>query len=126
MFRLDRIKSISLTDETFEPPAAADSELPPPLVYVPGPDDVLVRIRVALGISSVTLAEYFNVESTKDLPGGRQEITFRTSPSPTLEKLLLRFGSDVEVLEPADLAERMRDAANRILALYETKRSTTS
>ena len=123
LFRLDRIKSLSLTDETFEQPAAADAELPPPLVYVPGPDDVLVRIRVARGISSVGLAEYFNVESTKDLPRGRQELTFRTSPSPTLEKLLLRFGADVDVLEPVELAERMREAADRILALYETKRS---
>lgn len=123
LFRLDRIKSIELTDEEFEAPAEAESELPPPLVYVPGPDDVRVRIRVARGVDAVGLAEYFAVESTKDLRGGRQELTFRTSPSPTLEKLLLRFGSDVEVIDPPELAERIRETANRILSLYEKRKA---
>jgi proteasome accessory factor C len=118
MFRLDRIKSIDLTTETFEPPADADAELPPPLVYAPGPDAVLVRIRVATGISD-WLTDYFHMESTKDLRGGRQELTFRVPADRELERLLLRFGSDVEVVEPPELAVRMRTAAEGILALYE-------
>jgi proteasome accessory factor C len=122
MFRLDRIKSLTLTDETFDPPDDADAELPPPLVYAPGPDDVLVRIRVASGISD-WLADYFAMESTKELRGGRQELAFRVPADRELERLLLRFGSDVEVVEPEDLAESMRDAAKRILALYEPKRT---
>ena len=123
MFRLDRIKSIELTDEHFEPPADADAELPPPLVYAPGPDAVLVRIRVATGISD-WMSDYFHMESTKDLRGGRQELTFRVPADRELERLLLRFGSDVEIVEPPELAERVRVAAEGILALYEpAKRS---
>jgi proteasome accessory factor C len=118
MFRLDRIKSIELTEETFDAPEDADAELPPPLIYVPGPDDRLVRIRVARGIAQ-WLGDYLPVEKTKDLRGGKQELEFRTSAFPWLEKLLLRFGSDVEVVEPKELAESMRDAAGRILALYK-------
>jgi proteasome accessory factor C len=125
LFRLDRIKSLELMDETFEAPSDADAELPPPLVYVPGPDDVIVRVRVASGISD-WLADYFHMESTKELRGGRQELTFRVPSDRELENLLLRFGSDVEVIEPASLAESMRDAAKRILELYQpTKRSKT-
>ena len=119
MFRLDRIKSLELTTDTFDPPADSDAELPPPLVYVPGPDAILVRIRVATGISD-WLTDYFHMESTKDLRGGRQELTFKVPSDRELEKLLLRFGSDVEVVEPVELADRMRDAAKAILALYES------
>jgi proteasome accessory factor C len=125
MFRLDRIKSIELTDERFDPPADADAELPPPLVYAPGPDAVLVRIRVATGISD-WLTDYFHMESTKDLRGGRQELTFRVPADRELERLLLRFGSDVEVVEPSALGERMRAAAQGILALYEPAKRSKS
>jgi proteasome accessory factor C len=120
MFRLDRMKSLELTDEHFDPPEDGAAELPPPLIYVPGPDDVQVRLRVTGGIAQ-WLADYLPVESAKDLRGGRQELVFRTSAFEWLEKLLMRFGADVEVLEPVELADRMRDAAERILKLYETR-----
>ncbi len=118
MFRLDRIKSLELSDELFIPPDDADAELPPPLVYVPGPDDVLVKIRVSRAVAQ-WLPEYYRVDKTKDLRGGRQELEFRTDGIPRLEKLLLRFGAGVEVVEPADLVERLQNAAKRILELYE-------
>jgi proteasome accessory factor C len=121
MFRLDRIKSIALTDEMFEQPTEQDAELPPPLIYVPGPDDQLVRLRVAKGIAQ-WLGDYLPVDKRKDVRGGKEELEFRTSAFPWLEKLLLRFGSDVEVVEPKELAESMREAASRILALYEPSR----
>jgi proteasome accessory factor C len=122
LFRLDRIKSLVVTQEAFEAPKHADTELPPALVYVPGPDDILVRIRAASGISA-WLTDYFHLESTKELRGGRQELAFKVPADRELEKLLLRFGADVEVLEPFELAERVQDAAQRILALYEPKRA---
>jgi proteasome accessory factor C len=118
MFRLDRIKSLELTDESFESPDDADAELPPPLVYVPGPDDVHVKIRVSREVAQ-WLPEYFRVDQTKELRGGRQELDFRTDGIPRLEKLLLRFGAEVEVIEPPDLAGRLQAAAQRILDLYE-------
>lgn len=117
MFRLDRIKSLKLLDTTFEPPTDADAELPPPLIYVPGPNDVEVKLRVARGVSQ-WLAEYLPVDKVRELRGGKVELAFRTSAFPWLEKLLLRFGSDVEVIEPKELADNMRGAAQRILALY--------
>jgi proteasome accessory factor C len=119
LFRLDRIKSIELTDERFDEPDESDAQVPPQLMYVPGPDDVLVRIRVPRDIAD-WLGEYFTVEKIRDLRGGRQELQFRSSPSPRLENLLLRFGSAVEVLDPPELKDRLRAAAGRILALYES------
>jgi proteasome accessory factor C len=118
MFRLDRIKTLTLTDEGFEEPEDVDAELPPPLIYVPGPDATKVRLRVEGGIAQ-WLEEYLPIDEAKDVRGGRRELTFRTSAFPWLEKLLLRFGSDVEVIEPTELADSMRDAAARILKLYQ-------
>jgi proteasome accessory factor C len=122
MFRLDRIKTLELTDERFDEPDDGAAELPPPLIYAPGPDDIRVRVRVARGIGQ-WLGEYLPVEETKELRGGRQEFVFRTSAFEWLEKLLLRFGSDVEVVEPAELAARMQTAARRILDLYQPRKS---
>ena len=112
----------------FEQPADTDSELPPPLFYVPSPDDIRVRLRVTAEIAP-WLSDYggmltntpagLPVESSRDIRGGKRELSFRTSALAWLEKLLLRFGDDIEVLEPPELAERTREAAERILALYQ-------
>lgn len=124
MFRLDRIKSIELTEESFDAPDDGSTELPPPLIYVPGPDDMVVRVRVDAGIAQ-WLSEfgwtqgYLRVEKSKNLPGGRRELVFRTSAMPSLEKLLLRLGPGVEVVEPQELAEQLRGTAKRILDLYK-------
>lgn len=118
MFRLDRIKSLELTDETFELPDDETGELPPPLVYVPAPDDAQVTIRLPEALA-VWLCEYHPVEQDRELDGGWRELTFRTGAFPWLEKLLLRFGPDIEVVEPPELAERLRHSARRILSQYE-------
>jgi proteasome accessory factor C len=124
MFRLDRIKSLDLTEDRFNEPTEAEAELPPPLFYVPGPDDITVRIRASTEIAEV-LSEWGHafpplpVQSSRDIRGGKRELTFRTSSAlEWIEKLLLRFGGDIEVLEPAELGDRVREAAKRMLALY--------
>jgi proteasome accessory factor C len=131
LFRLDRVKTIELTDENFETPDEEAADLPLPLFYVPGPDDVEVKLRVGRAAAQ-SLTEpgarqtFLPVESSKEIRGGRTELVFRTSAFPWLEKLLLPFGSDVEVVEPPELAERMRETAKRILALYGPARASAS
>jgi proteasome accessory factor C len=128
LFRLDRIKTAELTDETFEPPKDADAELPPPLMVLPGSGDVKVRLRVSEAVAQL-LVEYggilpagLPVEQSKQVRGGRRELTFSTYALPWLEKLLLRFGSEVEVVEPRELADRVRETAKRMLELYDGKK----
>ena len=133
MFRLDRVKSLELLDEAFEPPSPEASEIPPPLLYEPGPSDVRVVLRVS-GQVAVWLSEsgfFFPalpIESTRNLRGGRKELAFRTSSFPWLEKLLLRFGGDIEVIEPTELRDGLRGAARKILSLYQppAKRKRTA
>lgn len=125
IFRLDRIKTLALTETTFEPPPGAADDLPPPMLYTPGPEDaeVTLRVRGSVGVWLAEAGEFFSVESVKEMKGGRREIRFHTSAFPWLEKLLLRFGSDVEVVDPPELRDRLRQGAERILALYEPKRT---
>jgi proteasome accessory factor C len=118
IFRLDRIKSLELTDQTFEPPEDGASELPPPLLYAPSPDDTKVRVRVPESVA-VWLSEILPVEASKELRGKRRELVFRTSAFEWVEKMLMRLGTEVEVVEPSELADRLREGAKRILALYE-------
>jgi proteasome accessory factor C len=127
MFRLDRIKSLELTDEGFEAPAITGSELPPLLTYSPSPDDVRVKLRVTRGIAqwlgeSGWLQGYLPVEARRGVRGGREELVLRAPGGDWLEKLLMRFGPEVEVLEPPELAERLKERAKAILALYAPKR----
>ena len=128
LFRLDRIKTAELTDGSFEPPADADAELPPPLMVVPGTGDVKVRLRAPEAVAQL-LVEYggilpagLPVQQSKTIKGGRREITFTTYALPWLEKLLMRFGSSIEIVEPVELRERVQATAKRILALYEPRK----
>ena len=128
LFRLDRIKTAELADETFEAPPDADAELPPPLMVVPGTGDVKIRLRAPDAVAQL-LVEYggilpagLPVQQSKAIKGGRREIVFTTYALPWLEKLLMRFGSSIEIMEPVELRERVQDTAKRILALYEPSR----
>lgn len=120
VFRLDRIKSIELTDESFEPPDDATGEMPPPLLYVPGPEDARVTLRVTRKVAA-WLEGYLPTESARDVRGAR-ELVFRTSAFAWLEKLLLRFGDEVVVVDPPELAHRIAEGAGKILALYSGKK----
>lgn len=127
LFRLDRIKSLELTDERFESPDGEATE-PPPLVYAPGPDDIKVRLRVTPGVAqwlaeSGWLQGYLPVERVRTIAGGRQEVVLRTSGGEWLDKLLMGLGTDVEIVEPKELAERVRERAKSILKLYEPSKS---
>jgi proteasome accessory factor C len=117
IFRLDRIKSLEPTDEVFDLPDDAAAELPSPLLHLPGPEDATVRLRVSPRVST-WLDEFLPVETSEERARGWREITFHTYALPWLEKLLLRFGSDVVVIEPAELGQNVRASASRILALY--------
>lgn len=122
MFRMDRIKSLELTDETFEKPEDAAADMPS-VLYEPSAEDVHVVLRVA-GPVGDWLAEYYPMESDEALDDGWRELRFRTSAFAWLEKLLLRLGPDVEVIEPPELADRLQEGAERILALYEPSKGS--
>ena len=83
----------------------------------PSPDDPKVVIEVSAGGRWV--AEYYQYDSTVELPDGGLRITLRTPDPQGLRRLALRLGRDGRVVAPAGLAKSAREAAEQALAAYE-------
>lgn len=113
MFRADRIRAASPTGDRFQPRGLAGAGRP---LYSRSEADVTVTLRLAPEARWV--AEYYEVESARDLEGGGLVITLPTKDLAWVAKLLLRLGTEAEVLEPAALRDLVRNLAERTLGLY--------
>jgi proteasome accessory factor C len=112
VFRVDRIRSVRPTEETFRVP----EEAPPPVVrYSPGVDDVTALIRLAPEARWV--ADYYPVEVRSDGPDGL-EILFSSSEPSVAARLLLRLGRAAELLDGPEVTRTRDDLRDRILARY--------
>ena len=116
LFRVDRIRDVRTTEETFERPAIGPG---PGLRLRPGrgPGAAPPRPRGALGRRPVP-----DDRRCSEQPDGDVEVTLPVSALPWLERLLLRLGPDAEVLDldgVADVGDDVRRAAaRRVLARY--------
>jgi proteasome accessory factor C len=117
LFRLDRVVDATLLDI----PAAVPEDARPrdfdEGVFQPSPDDLLVTVDLRPGGHWV--AEYYPCESIEELEDDVLRITLRTADTRWVERLLLRLGGSGQVVEPADLAERVRNKAVAALAAYD-------
>ena len=112
MFRVDRIREVRPTGETFEPRGLLG---PGRDLYTPGVEDRTVRLR--LGPGARWVAEYYRVDRTEERDGAL-EVTLPTKDLAWVAKLLLRLGGQARVLDPPELAEATRALAEETLALY--------
>ncbi len=113
MFRVDRIRSVAATDESFTP-VGADPGGP---LYHPRSDDPRVTIELPRGASWV--AEQAPAESVEDLDDGRQRLVLAISEPSFLERILLQVGPDVRVVGPPEWRDRGAECARRVRARYE-------
>ena len=115
IFRVDRIRRASVSGDHFTPPAVAPAAQ---LRYTPGADDVVVRLALRPGAAWV--AEYYPVREI-ERTAESLVIEFAASDPATTARLLLRLGSEAELLDGDD-APVVRTAAaalrDRILARY--------
>ena len=112
IFRVDRIREALPTDETFTRPSD------PPQVeirYLPGEDDVRATIR--LSNRARWVAEYYPVEEVEDTDAGLV-IRFSAGDVAVIARLLLRLGSDAELVEGPGVSEALEDLRSRILTRY--------
>jgi proteasome accessory factor C len=112
MFRVDRIRELRPTGERFEPRGLAGLGRD---LYTPSPEDVRVRLRLRPGARWV--AEYYQMAEVAE-EDGTMEVTFPTKDLTWVAKLVLRLGGEAEVLEPPELRELARTAAQEALAGY--------
>lgn len=116
LFRLDRVSEVELLDEE-----VTDHATLPPLdlshgIFRPAPDALLVTVR--LGSAARWVREYYPVESSSEEADGGLTIRLRVADPDWLVRLMLRLGSTATLVEPADLAERVRNAARTALGAY--------
>ena len=113
-FRVDRIRDLAPTGDTFEPPAGFDpAAYEGGLSLEPGPGDT--RVVLSFEPEAAWLAEVLPAERT-----GEDRLELRTSRLGWLVPLLLAAGTHARVLEPAELAEQVRATAARALARYSS------
>lgn len=113
LFRVDRIRQAELTDERFEPRGLQGAGRP---LYTPSAIDVAVRLR--LRAEARWVAEYYETTDLVELDDGGVEITLPSRRLDWVARLLLRLGDGVTILDPPELREQLRDAANATLARY--------
>jgi proteasome accessory factor C len=113
LFRVDRVHALSPTGDTFEPRGLEGAGR---RLYSPSDRDIEVRLR--LSPDARWVAEYYETTHETEVGGGRLEVALPAARMEWLERLLLRLGPDVEVLEPTELRDRVRELAEVTLARY--------
>ncbi len=113
VFRVDRVRAISLLDTTFDSP----QELPPLEVF--RGDAVLPRITLDLAPAGAWVATQYPVESSELLEDGTTRVVLAITAGAWLERLLLRLGDDAVVVAAGPGLESTRAAAaRRVLQRY--------
>jgi proteasome accessory factor C len=112
LFRVDRIRDARPTEERFEPRGLSGAGRD---LYTPTPEDVTVRLRLRPGARWV--AEYYQMSQAREVDGA-VEVSFPTKDLAWVSKLILRLSGEAEVLDPPELRDLARRAAEETLSLY--------
>lgn len=112
-FRVDRIKELTVLDETFEPP----ERVPEPGVgYAPSKDDITAVID--LKPAARWVLEYYPVDVVRE-SSRTTRIRFHSPDAEVPARLLLRLGADARLVEGPEVAERLNAIGSSLLARYE-------
>ncbi|MEV1002505.1 WYL domain-containing protein [Nonomuraea sp. NPDC050202] len=116
LFRLDRVLGVDVLDVPADPPAEAEPRDVTAGVFRPSPTDELVELE--LSAAGRWVAEYYPCEQVTELGEGRLRVALRARDEDWILKLALRLGDTGRVVSPPDMAETVRQEAERALALY--------
>jgi proteasome accessory factor C len=119
IFRVDRIEDVELLDEPANVPADVALRDLSEGVYQPASEHLLVELR--LGEAYAWVADYYAIETSTPVEGGRLRISLRVADPAWVRALVLGSAGQVEVLSPDWLAEEVRGEAARALAHYATR-----
>lgn len=117
LFRFDRIVDASELDEPAAPPEPALQAPPDTSLFDGDPSLPSAKLRVAPAAS--WMFEYYPMRDVRELPDGSCEAVMTYASEDWMTRLVLGFGADVQVLQPASLAQRVRDAAAAAVTAYE-------
>jgi proteasome accessory factor C len=116
LFRLDRISSAEvLASAVRDHSGIAPRDLAGG-IFQPSTDDLLATVH--LEPSARWVAEYYPVEEARDDRAGGLTVRLRVGDPAWLTRLMLRLGGSADIVEPAELADQVRQVAAEALANY--------
>jgi predicted DNA-binding transcriptional regulator YafY len=117
-FRVDRIQSLDLLDQTFQMPGDFDihAYLERELADQPV---VRAKLRFKPAGAHIATSERSIWETLEGNPDGSVDVTLSAPDLPWLASIALSFANLVTVLEPPELREIVRDWARSVLELYK-------
>lgn len=117
VFRVDRIKDMSVSGEKFEPPPEEERGKPSPGPYgATASGEIEVRLRFSPALAR--WAQEQPIFSQAEMVRGRLVCTIRTDNLSWLERELLKYGTEVEILSPPELKDRLRTRIKNLLDVY--------
>ena len=113
IFRIDRIRSVAITESSFETPD------PLPKFQLFDGSNALGHITLLLEPAARWVTEYYPAEELVSHEDGRMSIRLAIGSLPWLERLLLRLGPDASIVDASPSLEGVGQAsARRLLTLY--------
>ena len=122
LFRFDRIDAADVLDEPAVPPPVAQADTDTSLFDA---DPSLPTVTLRLAPSAAWMFDYYPMRLVSQLPDGASEVAMTYVSDEWLIRLLLGLGAEVQVLAPAPLAARVRDAAAAAVAAYQAVDAAT-
>jgi proteasome accessory factor C len=116
LFRIDRIDAMTELDEPATLPRQAIHSDVSTGAFRASADLPLITLRIGRWARWIT--EYYPCESVRECTDDDWVVTMRVSDLAWARRLVLGLGSDVTVVEPAELAAEVRDEAIKALAAY--------
>jgi len=116
MFRLDRVTAAEELDVPADPPPEARPRDLSEGLFQPAPDDMLATVDLAR--SARWVAEYYPHEGVEELADGGLRVRLRVSDPAWLVRLAMRLSGQARVVIPSEVAERVRERAERALQAY--------
>jgi predicted DNA-binding transcriptional regulator YafY len=120
-FRIDRFKSVKVHGNTFtrDPSFNLADYLGPSFRVWSGTEEVVVRFLVHPPASRFFReTSYHHSQKVEELTDGKIACTLTVYNSPEIKSWLLSWGKQVEVLEPQELREEMREELQTSLGRY--------
>ncbi len=116
LFRFDRIVDAQVLDEPATPPPPAVQAEPDTSLF--DADPALPSATLLIDRSAAWMFDYYPLRVSRELPDGGFQAAMTYASDDWMARFVLGFGSAVRVLEPADLAERVRESAQAALRAY--------
>lgn len=120
-FAVPRITHVVVSDTTFQRAADFSPEkfFANALGVVSGDREYKVIIRFSAAVADrVREREWHESQKLKDLPGGDLELTLQLGALHEVERWVLRWGADAEVLQPKQLRDQLRQTLAALAAKY--------